>query len=127
MDRCSIVALVLLAAACGKTDDARQRAEREAQTAQLAEQKARLDRLTRDLEQEGVAIAEAQQQVMLATSDVEREAARTKLRAAEARQRATQAELAALQPRREDLRPRDAATPRPACTCQAGDPLCSCL
>ena len=126
MDRCSIVALVLLAASCGKTDDARQRAEVEAQAAQLAEHKARLDRLARDLQQEGVAIADAQEQLARATTDAEREAARAKLKAAEARQRSIRAELSTLQ-NNEQPRPTDPATPRPACTCQAGDPLCSCF
>lgn len=85
--------------------------------------KAQLDKLTNDLKQQTEAITAAQGEVASAKSEADRVVAQAKLVAAQEQQRRTQANIAALKGGG-DGRP---TTPRPACTCQAGDPLCSCL
>jgi hypothetical protein len=96
--------------------------------AEIAEQKAQLDKLMGDLKAQSDAIATAQAEAASAKSDADRLAAQQKLAAAQAEQKRTQANIAAVQ-----SRPAGGGggagkgTPRPACTCQAGDPLCSCL
>ena len=96
---------------------------------EIAEQKAQLDKLMSDFKAQSEAVAAAEAAAAKATSETERLAAREKLAAAQAEQKKTQANIAAVQG---GGRPGGGTapartTPRAACTCQAGDPLCSCL
>lgn len=86
-------------------------------------ERAQLDKLTNDLKQQNEAIAAAHAAVARAESEADRAAAQAKLLAAQEQRRRPQANIAALKGGG-DGRP---TTPKPACTCQAGDPLCSCL
>jgi colicin import membrane protein len=95
--------------------------------AEIAEQKAMLDKLMGDLKSQGDAIAAAQAETASAKSDADRAAAQAKLAAAQAEQKKTQANIAAVQGGRAATGTSTRTTARPACTCQAGDPLCSCL
>jgi hypothetical protein len=79
-----------------------------------------------DLKAQSDAIATAQSEAASAKSDADRLAAQQKLAAAQAEQKRTQANIANIQSRPVGNTP-SKGTPRPACTCQAGDPLCSCL
>ncbi|MEA2750729.1 MAG: colicin import rane protein [Myxococcales bacterium] len=98
--------------------------------AEIAEQKAQLDKLMADLKAQSDAIATAQAEAASAKSDADRLAAQQKLAAAQAEQNRTRANIAAVQSRPAGGGGGGGAgkgTPRPACTCQAGDPLCACL
>jgi outer membrane murein-binding lipoprotein Lpp len=97
--------------------------------AEIAEQKAQLDKLMGDLRASNEAITTAQAEAARAGNDAAKmAAAQAKLAAAQAERAKATANIAAVQ-----SRPAGGGggagkgTPRPACTCQAGDPLCACL
>lgn len=94
--------------------------------AEIEDQKAQLAKLMSDLKAQSDAIATAQAEAASAKSDADRLAAQQKLAAAQAEQNRTRANIAAVQSRPVGGN-KGGGTPRPACTCQAGDPLCSCL
>ncbi len=89
-----------------------------AKDSELAELQAELDKLTEDLRKQDEAVALAAAALASAQSDADRRAAEAKLSAAVAEQRKTDAAMKARTSKR---------SPRAACTCQVGDPLCSCL
>jgi chromosome segregation ATPase len=91
---------------------------------ELAEQKAQLDKLTAELKRQNEAVASLEGDVKNAKSEAERNAALARLDEAKQKQKQTQQAVGQVG------RPAAAANPgkpKPACTCQAGDPLCSCL
>jgi hypothetical protein len=71
-------------------------------------------------------MAAAQGELANAKSDADRANAQAKLAAAQDQQRRTQANIAAVKAANPAVKP-GGNTPKAACTCQAGDPLCSCL
>jgi flagellar basal body-associated protein FliL len=99
---------------------------------EIAQKQAQLDKLMADLKEESDKVAQLNDAVTNAKSDADRAAAQQRLADAQKAQQATQAQVANI---------RRATSgggggggggggtpkPRPACTCQAGDPLCSCL
>ncbi|MDB4946666.1 MAG: hypothetical protein JWP97_6200 [Labilithrix sp.] len=97
--------------------------------AEIAEQKAQLDKLMSDLKATNDQMQAAQAEIASAKSESEKQAAQAKIAALQAQQSRTNANIAAVQ----QNRPAGGGggtvktTPKPACTCQAGDPLCSCL
>jgi colicin import membrane protein len=95
--------------------------------AEIAEQKAQLDKLMGDLKAQSDAIAASEAALASAKSDADRSAALAKLEVAKAEQKKTQANIANVQSRPTTGTPGGPTKPRPACTCQAGDPLCACL
>ena len=106
----------------GQNEAARVQAE---QTKALAEKQAQLDKLMGDLKTQQDTIAAAQTEAQNAKSDAEKAAAANKLAQAQEAQRKTQANIANIKKSADPgAKP---GTPRPACTCQQGDPLCSCL
>jgi colicin import membrane protein len=91
---------------------------------ELAEQKAQLDKLTAELKRQNEAVASLEGDVKNAKSEAERNAALARLDEAKQKQKQTQQAVGQVG------RPAAAANPgkpKPACTGQAGDPLCSCL
>jgi colicin import membrane protein len=105
----------------------RQARETALKNAEIAEQKAQLDKLMGDLKTQGDAIAAAQAEAASAKSDAAREAAQAKLAAAQAEQKKTQAIITSVRGGGSGPATGPRTTPRTACTCQAGDPLCACL
>ena len=95
---------------------------------ELAAKQAQLDKLMTDLKTQNDAIAAAQAEAASAKSEADKNAAQAKLLAAQEQQKRTQANIAAVRAAPAGgggaSKP---STPKPACTCQAGDPLCSCL
>ena len=90
---------------------------------EIAAKQAQLDKLMADLKSQQDSIAAAQAEAANAKSDADRANAQAKLAAAQEQQRKTQANIATI---KRDVVAKPGA-PKPACTCQAGDPLCSCL
>jgi colicin import membrane protein len=91
---------------------------------ELAEQKAQVDKLSRELQEQSNNIASLEGAVQNAKDDAARKAAQIALNEAQKQRAATAQQLTNVQ--------RNPAhgggnTPRTACTCQAGDPLCNCL
>jgi hypothetical protein len=68
----------------------------------------------------------AQAEIASAKSDADRIAAQQKVAALQEKQKTTQTNIANVQRGPGPASPAR-TTPRAACTCQAGDPLCSCL
>ncbi len=81
-----------------------------------------LQRLLDELKAQEQSIASAQEELREAQNEVERAKAIQQLEAAQEKARASQAAIASAR----GARPQP-HTPKAACTCQAGDPLCSCL
>ncbi len=98
-----------------------------AKNAEIAEQKAQLDKLMADLRAQNDQMQAAQAEIASAKSDADRIAAQQKVAALQERQKTTQTNIANVQRGPGTTAPPRNTTPRPACTCQAGDPLCSCL
>jgi len=94
--------------------------------AEIAEQKAQLDKLMGDLKAQGDAIATSEAALASAKSDADRSAALAKLELAKAEQKKTQTNIVNIQSR-PPPGTGGGTKPRTACTCQAGDPLCACL
>lgn len=117
----SLAATVLLSIG-GASYFAKQKEEhiRAANDSELAQQRTELEKLTADLKRQEEAVALAVAEAASARSDAERAAAQAKLGAALAEQHRTAAALSAGTSKKP-------SSPRAACTCQAGDPLCSCL
>jgi colicin import membrane protein len=96
---------------------------------EIAQKQAQLDKLMSDLKAQSDQVEQLNSAVANAKSDADRVAAQQRLADAQKAQQATQAQVA-------NIRRTGgggggggggATKPRPACTCQAGDPLCSCL
>lgn len=106
-----------------KDEQARlQRADKEREIAEL---NARVDKLHEDLRRQQEAIATAQSELAMAKTDAERASAQAKLAAAQEQQRAT---MSSVQAAKASAAGRPATSrAKAACTCQPGDPLCSCL
>ncbi len=98
-----------------------------AKNAEIAEQKAQLDKLMSDLRAQNEQMQSAQAEIASAKSDADRVAAQQKVAALQEKQKTTERNIAVVQRGPGPGAPPKATTPRPACTCQAGDPLCSCL
>jgi multidrug resistance efflux pump len=132
MNRCVLIAVLVVTLGCGKSEEEQARAMREQaqrtaeRNGEIAEQKAKLDKLMGDLKVQNDASKAAQARLDSATNDADRDAARAKLATAQAQMKQIQVEIAAVQGGT-GAGTRTGTTPRPACTCQAGDPLCSCL
>lgn len=94
---------------------------------EIAEKQAQLDKLMAELKSQNDAIAQAQADAANAKSEADRAAAKAKLAQAQEQQRRTQANIAAVRATGGNSKSSGGSTPKPACTCQAGDPLCSCL
>ena len=96
--------------------------------AEIAEKQAQLDKLMADLKSTNDAMTAAQAEIASAKSDADKQAAQARVVALQAQAQRQQTAVTQVQ-----SRPTGPAvgkpnnTPRPACTCQAGDPLCSCL
>jgi hypothetical protein len=104
----------------------KQAAVQAAKEKELADKNAELARLMRELEAQKAVINEAQAEARNAASEAERASAQAKLAAAIEEQRKTMQTVSAVR-----AASSGAASPKhnakAACTCQAGDPLCSCL
>jgi hypothetical protein len=115
-------ATVLLAVGGGSLAYKQNQIRTAARATELAEQEARLAELMKELELANQAIAEAQVVMANAGTEAERAEAQARLEVVKQEQMRTRARMSSA---------RGAAgakpTPRPACTCLAGDPLCSCL
>ena len=94
--------------------------------AEIAGQKAQLDKLMADLKAQNEQMQAAQTEIASAKSDAERFAAQQKVAALQEKQKTTEKNIANVRSGPGPTAP-TRTTPRPACTCQAGDPLCSCL
>jgi colicin import membrane protein len=93
---------------------------------EIAEQKQQLDTLMSQLKAQNDAVAQAQAEAASAHSDADRAAAQAKLAEAQRQASALQGRIGTLQ--RNPVGPTPPrTTPRAACTCLAGDPLCSCI
>jgi hypothetical protein len=90
---------------------------------EIAAKQADLDRLMRLLKEQQEAVAVAQAEAANAKDESDRIAAQAKLAAAQEQQRATTKSISAAAAGR----PARTSNAKAACTCQAGDPLCSCL
>ena len=97
------------------------------QAKQIAENEAQLSKLMGDLKAQQDAMEAAKSELAGAKSEAERAAAQARLAAAQEQQKKTQANIAAVRGGGGGGKPAGGGTPRPACTCQAGDPLCACL
>jgi colicin import membrane protein len=105
----------------------KEREESEARhMAQIAQQTAEREALTRKLEEQNAAVKGLEDSVANAKSEVERAAAREKLAAAQ-RQAAATRDAIPLAGGGRKANAGPGAAPKPACTCTPGDPLCSCL
>jgi colicin import membrane protein len=93
---------------------------------EIATQKAAMDKLMADLKAQNDQVEQLNSAVANAKSDADRIAAQQRLADAKQAQQATQAQVANIR-RTGGSNPGTSTKPRPACTCQAGDPLCSCL
>ncbi len=93
---------------------------------EIAEKQGQLDRLMAELKSQNDAIAQAQADAANAKSEADRAAATAKLLAAQEMQKKTQANIATIRTQTTTTGG-GTKTVRPACTCQAGDPLCACL
>lgn len=95
---------------------------------EIAEKQAQLDKLMGELKAQNDAIAQAQAEAASAKSEADRAAAQAKLAAVQDQQKKTQATINAVRNAPVGAGAGGGSKPaRPACTCQAGDPLCSCL
>lgn len=94
---------------------------------EIRQKEQQLSKLMAELKAQNDAVAEAQAAAANAKSDAERAAAQAKLAKAQEDARKTQANIAAVRTTGGAKAGGGGGTPRPACTCQAGDPLCSCL
>lgn len=92
---------------------------------EIAQKQVQLDKLMAEFKQQADTIAQAQADAANAKSDADRLAAQQKLRDLQEQQRKTQANINAV--RSAGSRQGSSGAPRPACTCQTGDPLCACL
>ncbi len=95
---------------------------------ELAEKQAQLDKLMNELKTQNDAIELARTEAASAKSESDRNAAQAKLLMVQEQQRNTQRTIAAV--RAAPVGGGGGAakpTPRAACTCQAGDPLCACV
>lgn len=93
---------------------------------ELSAKQAELDKLLAELKEREAAVRRAEAEAANAKSEAERSIAMARLAAAQEQQKATQASVE----RRATTAgggAKKAGNPRPACTCNAGDPLCSCL
>ena len=106
----------------------KQAAERAIYEKQLADQKAQMDKLQGQLKEQNDAVAQLESAVSNAKDEAAKKEAEAKLAAARAQQQKTQSAIATMRNNPPatggGTKP---ATPRPACTCAAGDPLCSCI
>lgn len=93
---------------------------------EIAEKNATVERLMAELKKQQEEMVAAQAAITNAKDDKERALAQAKLAAAQEQQRKLQGSLAAVR-QGGTSKPSTPNTPKPACTCQAGDPLCSCL
>jgi colicin import membrane protein len=93
---------------------------------EIAEQKEQLATLMNQLKAQNDAVAAAQADAENAKNEADREAARAKLAEAQKQATAIQSRIGRLQHSGGGSTSKP-STPKPACTCQAGDPLCSCL
>jgi septal ring factor EnvC (AmiA/AmiB activator) len=109
-----------------KSSSDKQSAIQAAQAKQIAETEAQMSKLTADLKAQQDAMEAAKSELAGAKSEAERTAAQARIAAAQEQQKKTQANIAAVRGGG-PARPAGGGTPRPACTCQAGDPLCACL
>jgi hypothetical protein len=93
---------------------------------ELAEQQAKVDALTRQLDEQTQNINALTSQLASATDEKTQSDIRAKLLAAQQQQAATRRNLGAA---RTGGGGGTTSTPkaRAACTCQSGDPLCSCI
>jgi hypothetical protein len=94
---------------------------------EIRAKEAALSKLLADLKAQNDAVAMAQADAANAKSDADRLAAQAKLAQAQESARNTQASIAAVRTGGQAKAGAGGKSPRPACTCQAGDPLCSCL
>lgn len=96
---------------------------------EIRQKEEQLNKLMADLKAQNDAVSQAQAEAANAKSDADRLAAQAKLAAAQENARKTQAKIAGVRGGggKSGGGGGGGATPRPACTCQAGDPLCSCL
>ncbi|MCL2777997.1 MAG: hypothetical protein FWD73_08330 [Polyangiaceae bacterium] len=99
-------------------------AEQERTKKALAEKEATIKKLQNDFKAATDAIAAAEEKARKATNDEERRAAEAEREGAVAAQRRARTSMAAVGG--SGAKP-TSATPTPACTCQKGDPMCSCL
>ena len=95
---------------------------------QAREKDAQLAKLQADFKAQADAVSQAQSEAAGAKSEVEKQAALAKLAAAQRQQETTQRTIQAVRTGG-GAGPVTGAktTPKPSCTCQAGDPLCACL
>ena len=96
-----------------------------AHAAERAENEAKMTKLMDELKSQTDAIAALQMELLHAQNDADRKAAEAKLLEMQEQQNRTRTRIAAARSNAGGA-PGPAA-PKPACTCQAGDPLCSCL
>jgi colicin import membrane protein len=94
---------------------------------EIRQKEAQVNKLMADLKAQNDAMAAAQAEAASAKTDAERAAAQAKLLKAQEDAKRTQANIAAVRNRPGAAGGGGGGAPRPACTCQAGDPLCSCL
>ena len=92
---------------------------------ELAEQKAQSDALQRQLEAQTQNISTMTEQLAAAKDNAAREALLKQIEEAKKAQASTQQRFQRVQSGGGGSTP--SKTPRAACTCQAGDPLCSCI
>lgn len=90
---------------------------------ELAAKNAQLEKLMADLKTQQDQMAAAQAELTNAKSDADRANAQAKIAAAQAAQQNTQKTIAQVKANG----PKPTSGPKPACNCQPGDPLCSCL
>jgi colicin import membrane protein len=104
----------------------RNAAEASAHQRELAAKTEELGKLQRELNEQNAAVAQLEDAVKNAKDEASKEAAQKALQAAQQRQAETSKAIktrgvpggpAPIKP----------STPRPACNCQPGDPLCSCI
>jgi hypothetical protein len=92
---------------------------------EIRQKEAQVNKLMAELKAQNDAMAAAQAEAASAKTDAEKAAAQAKLLKAQEDAKRTQANIAAV--RNRPTGNTSSGSPRPACTCQAGDPLCSCL
>jgi len=93
---------------------------------ELSAKQAELDRLLTELKEREEAVRRAEAEAANAKSEAERSIAMARLAAAQEQQKATQASVER-RATKAGGGAQKTGNPRAACTCSAGDPLCSCL
>lgn len=122
------VGVLLLFGAVGggilfKVQSDKQAAAEKRHQAESAAQQAQVDKLMNELRSQNEAVAGLEASVRDAKDEAARRAAEQRLAEAKNQRAATQGRITSMQ----TPTGTKATTPRAACTCQSGDPLCSCI